>query len=64
MFQNLKSAIVKLLAKTKLPSSSERDQMAYELSKSFTQLDREKYTRLVIDEVIDDLKRRVDRERI
>lgn len=57
------TSVVKLLAKLSLPSRSERDEMAYELSKSYTQLDREAFARLVIEEVIDDLKKRVDRER-
>lgn len=63
MLQSLKQSAVKLFAKLSLPTRGERDEMAHDLSRSYTQLDREAFARLVIEEVIDDLKRRVDRER-
>lgn len=56
-------SVVKFLAKLSLPTRGERDEIAHDLSRTHTQLDRESFARLVIEEVIDELKRRVDRER-
>ena len=57
------TSVVKFLAKLSLPNGRERDEMARNLSREYLTDNRELYTRLVIEEVIDDLKRRVDRER-
>lgn len=72
MLRCLKQSAVKLLAKLHLPDSMARDMMAEDIAGrvirrgeviSFDRDGVERFARSCIDEVIEDLKRRVDRER-
>lgn len=69
---DLKQLAIQHLAKTHLPDTMARDMMAEDIAGrvirrgevlSFDRDGVERFARSCIDEVIDDLKRRVDRER-